>query len=69
MQPILKKNYQYTELMLTPDTVLRYFPRVLDRIETDLNAQEAAYEIWTIEEALAGFSCVFPSFSAMHTAE
>jgi len=61
--------HQYTELMLTPDTVLRYFPRVLDRIETDLNAQEAAYEIWTIEEALAGFSCVFPSFSAMHTAE
>jgi hypothetical protein len=55
--------------MLTPDTVLRYFPRVLDRIETDLNAQEAAYEIWTIEEALAGFSCVFPSFSAMHIAE
>ncbi len=61
--------HRYAEFMLTPDTVLRYFPRVLDRIETDLTAQEAAYEIWTIEEAMAGFSCVFPSFSAMHTAE
>ena len=60
--------HRYAEIMLTPDTVLRYFPRVLDRIETDLNAQEAAYEIWTIEEAMAGFSCVFPSFSAMQTA-
>ena len=56
----------YSELMLTPDTVLRYFPRLVDRIETDISAQEAAYEIWTFEEAMSGFRCVFPSFSAMN---
>lgn len=56
----------YTELMLTPDTVLRYFPRLVQSIETDFNTQEAAYEIWTIEEAMAGFKCGFPSFSAMN---
>lgn len=57
---------RYSEFMLTPDTVLRYFPRLVDRIETDISAQEAAYEIWTFEEAMAGFRCVFPSFSAMN---
>lgn len=56
----------YTELMLTPETVLRYFPRMVHRIETDFNTQEAAYEIWTIKEAMAGFKCGFPSFSAMN---
>jgi len=58
--------HHYTELMLTPDTVLKYFPRLVDRIETDINAQEAAYEIWTFDKAMAGFRCVFPSFSAMN---
>ncbi len=57
----------YTDLRLSPENVLRYFPRLVDRIETDISAQEAAYEIWTFAGAMAGFRCVFPSFSAMHT--